>query len=183
MFKLKILIISLLIFSCFDNSVKTIKNNEPKNKIVKIPLNLESDNIKGYLGEYLKLKNSLIKDDIEATLKIQITLENELRKINYNSMSSEKQNDFSSIIDLLLRDLSEMKLKSIKKQRIIFDKLSQNVMSLIKLTGSNEKIYQHYCPMFNENKGGMWLSSSKEIYNPLFGSKMLKCGYVKGEIN
>ena len=29
--------------------------------------------------------------------------------------------------------------------------------------------------MANNNKGGYWLSEKKEIANPYYGSKMLKC--------
>ncbi|MFT4674108.1 MAG: hypothetical protein ACI9R6_001009, partial [Saprospiraceae bacterium] len=33
------------------------------------------------------------------------------------------------------------------------------------------------------NTGGYWLSNSKEIRNPYFGSKMLKCGRIDKEFN
>jgi hypothetical protein len=33
------------------------------------------------------------------------------------------------------------------------------------------------------NTGGYWLSNSKEIRNPFFGDKMLKCGRIEKEIN
>ncbi len=36
-----------------------------------------------------------------------------------------------------------------------------------------------FCPMVDNNKGAYWLSLSETIYNPYFGSKMLKCGSVK----
>ena len=42
----------------------------------------------------------------------------------------------------------------------------------------NERAWQ----MANDDKGGYWLSIEKEIKNPYFGSKMLKCGEVKGTI-
>ena len=33
--------------------------------------------------------------------------------------------------------------------------------------------------MFNEGKGGVWISQSKEIKNPFYGKEMLTCGEVK----
>lgn len=38
------------------------------------------------------------------------------------------------------------------------------------------------CPMFEGDKGGSWLSISKDIKNPYFGDMMLSCGEVKKEI-
>ena len=46
---------------------------------------------------------------------------------------------------------------------------------LITLFGTNKTLYQYFCPMYNNNKGGVWLTEIKEIKNPYFGSKMLKC--------
>ena len=45
------------------------------------------------------------------------------------------------------------------------------------------ELYLEYCPMANGNTGGYWLSNEKEIRNPYFGDKMLKCGSVKETIN
>jgi hypothetical protein len=33
------------------------------------------------------------------------------------------------------------------------------------------------------DKGSAWLSTTKEVKNPYYGSKMLKCGSVKKQIN
>lgn len=44
-------------------------------------------------------------------------------------------------------------------------------------------IYKQYCPMAFDGKGAYWLSDSKEVRNPYYGDKMLKCGVVDKEIN
>ena len=36
--------------------------------------------------------------------------------------------------------------------------------------------------MYNEGKGAIWLSETKEIKNPYLGGKMLTCGEVQEEI-
>ncbi len=36
--------------------------------------------------------------------------------------------------------------------------------------------------MYNDGKGGIWLSETKEIKNPYLGGKMPKCGTVQKEI-
>ena len=43
-------------------------------------------------------------------------------------------------------------------------------------------IYKDFCPMYNDNKGAIWLSESKEIKNPYFGKSMSTCGTVKEEL-
>jgi hypothetical protein len=43
-------------------------------------------------------------------------------------------------------------------------------------------VYVAYCPMANNNEGANWLSNDKEIKNPYFGDKMLRCGSVKETI-
>ena len=37
--------------------------------------------------------------------------------------------------------------------------------------------------MASDGKGANWLSETKEITNPYFGAKMLKCGVVKKQFN
>ncbi len=69
--------------------------------------------------------------------------------------------------------------KSIKEQREIFVTLSAEMVKVIKVNElSKGEIYMAFCPMANNNEGAYWLSSDKDIKNPYFGSKMLKCGSV-----
>ncbi len=68
----------------------------------------------------------------------------------------------------------------IEAQRATFKTLSEKVYAL----ASEQKIefdtlYKQYCPMAFNNQGAYWLSKSKEIFNPYFGDKMLKCGRVE----
>jgi hypothetical protein len=57
--------------------------------------------------------------------------------------------------------------------------LSKDVNDLIKVFGTNKKLYQDYCPMADDGKIAIWISEIKEIKNPYKGSKMLTCGSVK----
>jgi hypothetical protein len=61
--------------------------------------------------------------------------------------------------------------------------MTKDFMDILAITGTDRTLYQQYCPMYNKNKGGYWLSDSQEIKNPLFGSKMLTCGSVKETIS
>ncbi len=64
-------------------------------------------------------------------------------------------------------------------QRENFEALSRAVKNIVVEMGSDRTLYQTYCPMYNDNKGGMWLSASSEVRNPFFGDNMLSCGKVQ----
>jgi hypothetical protein len=70
----------------------------------------------------------------------------------------------------------------IKEQRTIFQELSAAMEKMLSGAISSGEVYKQFCPMAFEGKGAYWLSSSKEIRNPYYGDKMLKCGSVKETI-
>ncbi|GGX26605.1 DUF3347 domain-containing protein [Aquimarina muelleri] len=70
--------------------------------------------------------------------------------------------------------------KDIHKQRDFFVGLTHEIEKHInKVDITSGEIYQQFCPMVFEGKGGYWFSNSKEIRNPYFGKKMLTSGSVK----
>ncbi len=78
------------------------------------------------------------------------------------------------------------KTTDIDVQREAFESLSTSMITLTKFTKSaSQKVapaYVQFCPMAAEGKGASWLSDKKEVRNPYYGDKMLKCGAVKEEI-
>ena len=75
------------------------------------------------------------------------------------------------------------KTTKIEKQRAHFINLSNAMTKAIHRFGINQKVYQQFCPMANNNKGATWLSYEMEIINPYFGKVMLDCGNTVSEIN
>ena len=68
----------------------------------------------------------------------------------------------------------------LKKQRELFARLSINMITLAKAVQLGaQPAYETYCPM----KKASWLSDSKTIKNPYYGSTMLSCGNVVETIN
>ena len=66
--------------------------------------------------------------------------------------------------------------KDLKLQRERFVSLSLNILALAKTSKlSPNDVFHQYCPM----KKASWLSNSKAIKNPYYGSAMLTCGTVK----
>ena len=65
----------------------------------------------------------------------------------------------------------------IKHQREHFKVLSKDVTDMVAITGTQVKLYEQFCPMYDG--GTAWLSKEEKVINPYFGSAMLTCGEVK----
>ena len=67
----------------------------------------------------------------------------------------------------------------IENQRDHFVILNKNIVALVmNINNSGSTLYVQKCPMANNNKGAVWLSSDKDIRNPYYGEQMLTCGSV-----
>ena len=70
----------------------------------------------------------------------------------------------------------------VNKQREAFSDLTGAMEKQLESALASGEIYKQYCPMAFEGKGDYWFSNSKDIYNPYYGDKMLKCGRVDATI-
>jgi len=101
-----------------------------------------------------------------------------------NSDASEAQ----SGAKMLIENTNNVALKSavstiadsddIETQRKAFSEVTFQIEPLLKKSLSSGEIYKQFCPMAFNNTGGYWLSNDKEILNPYYGKRMLKCGKV-----
>lgn len=65
-----------------------------------------------------------------------------------------------------------------------FETISDAMWSLTRTVQySGQKVYYQYCPMAFDNKGAYWMSNTRDINNPYFGDKMLKCGEVADSLD
>lgn len=71
---------------------------------------------------------------------------------------------------------------NVNEQREEFSKLTAAMETELEGALASGEIYKQFCPMAFEGKGDYWFSNSKEIRNPYFGDKMLKCGRVEATI-
>ena len=122
-------------------------------------------------ASYLELKDALVASKTarakEAAEKLRTSLVS-LKEGN-NAMAEATKIAGSATLDEI---------------RKAFAKLSAEMATVVK-DGKLSKgmIYLEYCPMANNNTGAFWLSNEKEIKNPYFGDKMLKCGSVRETIH
>lgn len=115
---------------------------------------------------YLALKNAFVETDAVKAAEAAKKLEQAFHDNNFHSEAA------------LAKAISQS--GDVEEQRKSFKTLSEKVYQL----ASSEKIrfetlYKQYCPMAFNDTGAFWLSDSKEVRNPYFGDKMLKCGTVQ----
>jgi hypothetical protein len=136
------------------------------------------------VANYLKLKNALVKDNTKEAANAGDAIVVALGKIDMKKMSEEQMKGYMDVADDAKENAEHIGANAGKldHQREHFALLSKDIDDLIKTFGSSQKLYQDFCPMYDENKGAIWISEIKEIENPYFGSKMISCGSVKKEL-
>lgn len=135
------------------------------------------------IRQYLILKDALADDDSARATTAAKGFNEKLDAIDMEALPQEKRDGTSGILERLRKHAERISGNGIAGQREQFEQLSINMISLVALTGSDIPLYEQYCPMYNDNKGGVWLSSTEKIQNPYFGSSMLRCGTVRREYN
>ena len=120
------------------------------------------------LTAYYKVKNALVDSDAK-------TVAVEAKKLATLLKKSEKTIGVEAY-----KAASAMGASTdIASQRTQLGSLTEGMYQAVKKAKPEGTVYYAYCPMANNSKGGYWLSEKKEIANPYYGSKMLKCGSVK----
>lgn len=169
------------------------KNNETKTEDESIPMqnqfhaedtseagdkNAQQD----LVASYLEIKNALVADNQEAAATAGQKMAGQFNGFDVASYTQEEQAELKDIIVDAREHAEHIGKSEMDHQREHFSTLSKDLADLLAITGTEKQLYQDYCPMYNDGKGAIWLSESKEIKNPYFGSKMLNCGSVQKEI-
>lgn len=172
-----ITIISFAFYSCKEDgkqvepeitTVETV-SEEKEYLVATSDAQFKDENTAAVFQRYIELKTALVNANTEKAAKSSKGI---LSLIDTTTTTETTLNAFQAIIDS----------KEIETQRIAFVEVTHYVE--MQMTGALESgtIYKQYCPMAFNNTGGYWLSESKQIMNPYFGDKMLKCGRVDKEI-
>ena len=136
------------------------------------------------INNYLLLKDALVEDNGKKAASSGKMLLDVLGKFDLSSQPAPKQKELKDILDDAKENAEHISENGdkIDHQREHFEILSTDIRDLIVIVGADRTLYQIHCPMYNNNKGGNWLNESKEVKNPLLGTKMPKCGNVIQEI-
>ncbi len=136
--------------------------------------------VKKLFDLYFPLKDALVKEDFASAKKHAADLVNTFEKTSmdlFTGPSQERWMNYSRAAAAALAKINTA--KDIADARIHFKPLSGQMVNLAQAFGPfAQTVYVQHCPMADNNTGADWLSLDKEIQNPYFGDKMLKCGKV-----
>ena len=171
-------IMGVAITSCADKKkdkepevieVETHTTHQTKEDITMSSINFDDDAIAAVYQHYIHIKMALVKTDAAESKNGGKMLAEALSKV-------EGFQDLKDAVNNLVAT------DDVEQQRVAFSPISDALAKLIEGHVTSGEVYHQYCPMAFDFKGGYWLSSEKEIRNPYFGDKMLKCGEVKATI-
>ena len=189
--KMKNVIISSVVLALFFASCSSDSNKAAESSAVKTEsetnvatTDVKKNPISDLLTEYLQLKNALTKDNTNDAAAAGKELVTAIGKVDVNDMTAEQKQTFDDISPDATEQAEHIGDNSgkIEHQREHFAMLSTDVNDLITAFGTDQKLYQDYCPIYGDGKGAIWISETKEIKNPYFGNIMLNCGKLKTEL-
>lgn len=133
---------------------------------------------------YIKLKDELVADDSSASSAAAKELLSAMKKVDMKQLTDhEAHNHWMTISKEILGSANSIsEISDIVEQRSHFKHLSAHLSKGVKLFGVNQKVYEQFCPMADNNNGAYWLSLDEAIKNPYLGAKMLTCGDTKAVI-
>jgi Cu(I)/Ag(I) efflux system membrane fusion protein len=129
----------------------------------------------------LDLNEAFVASDAQKVKAAVKPVKDAVAKVNMNLLKDKAHQDwmaYSKDMDKSLKQIEDA--ENIKEQRKHFSTYNESLYKSIKAFGiGEEEAYFQHCPMALNNEGASWISNSKEVKNPYFGDKMLKCGVIK----
>ncbi|MCM5662762.1 DUF3347 domain-containing protein [Galbibacter mesophilus] len=180
------LIAAIITVSCKSENNKEAKSNENQNVSTEVNVGKETANpnqdvtSETILNNYFDLKNALVNDDNENAKTYGKTFAKNIVAMDISNYSDSEKASLNEIIQEAKKNAQQIAESDIKNQRVHFKSLSKEMTAMLRITGTSNKIYEQYCPMYDG--GTAWLSRSEDIKNPYYGSSMLTCGKVQREI-
>ena len=167
---------------------EAIKNDTTQNNSSAMSSNKRDESVDGSMKEmvsqYLQMKNALANDNGKDAASAGNAFVESMGKMDRNSLTADKKTKWDNLSDDA-KEMAEHIGKNgdkLEHQREHFDMLSNDMYDMVKTFGAGQTLYKDFCPMYNNKKGAIWLSETKEIKNPYLGKSMPACGSVKEEL-
>ncbi|SOC80004.1 Protein of unknown function [Salinimicrobium sediminis] len=132
-------------------------------------IEFSNDAVGSAYQHYMHVKTALVNTNAEEAQSGGKMLVEALGKVENSTKATEAAEKIANSTE-------------INEQRTAFLDLSAGMEEILSGAIASGELYKQYCPMAFDGKGGSWLSASKEIRNPYYGDKMLKCGSVRDTI-
>lgn len=175
---LALALITISFYSCKDSNKETEPNivtvdtadTEPEiYKVADSELEFNNPKVEAIFQKYIDVESALVNTDVETT-------SSESSKLLF--LLKEKESD----AEILAAVENMEKADDIEVQRKNFVQVTESMETMLEGALKSGTIYKQYCPMAFNDTGAYWLSTNREILNPYFGDKMLKCGRVDSEL-
>jgi Protein of unknown function (DUF3347) len=131
------------------------------------------------VDSYLQIKNALVSDSKDGAAKGASMMLMAFSNFDMSQLGEAQHKEYMEIYESAKEQAEHIVKSPIDHQREHFETMSTDVNDLITLLGTDKTLYVDYCPM----KKVSWLSETKDIKNPFYGSKMMTCGNIKSQIN
>lgn len=172
----------LLLVVSFTNAQEKDKMDHSKMNMDGMKMNKMNDaKAEEILNDYFMLKDALVADNTKTAVLAGSKLVTSLKAFDKSSYTVEQQKELTDIIEDATEHSEHIVKSEMAHQREHFKTLSQDISDMVSITGTKSTLYEQFCPMYDG--GSAWLSTSSDVRNPYYGSKMLKCGKVKRTID
>ena len=131
------------------------------------------------IDSYLQVKNALVNDDKDGAAKSASMMLTAFSNFDMAQLSEAQHKEYMEILESAKEHAEHIVKSPLDHQREHFESMSTDINDLITLLGTDKTLYVDYCPMAKAS----WISETKDIKNPFYGSKMMTCGSVKSQIN
>lgn len=129
---------------------------------------------------YFLMKDALVADNAGLAVTHSNSLLNAIGNVNMGALTSEQHTTWMNYTYKLMTEAKFIGgSTALEVQRAHFETLSNDMYQVMKVIKPETEVYLDHCPMYNDGKGGNWLSKEKGIKNPFYGKSMLTCGKVK----
>jgi len=176
---------TLSLYSCKENKEKKDDPQPMQNEMHEGEMGSQMKDEIGMdqtTAEFIDLATAAVYNHYIAIKTALVQTDAELAHYHAKQMIAELENtEANTEIVTAARKLATS--TDVNVQREAFSELTKSMDAILEGTLKSGEIYKQYCPMAFEGKGDFWYSNSKEIKNPYFGDKMLKCGRVEATIN
>ncbi|GAA4282244.1 efflux RND transporter periplasmic adaptor subunit [Gaetbulibacter aestuarii] len=163
-----------------ENSKEMDSTSNMKGKRIAVSMDFKNQ-LESVFEAYIRLKDAMVAGDALKVNNRSKDVLNALNKVDMKLLKKPEAHEVWMPLKKTMTATSERLTKSsdIESQRSYFKRLSNDLLQAVESFGVNEKVYNIFCPMADNNHGAYWLSKEAAIRNPYFGKAMLTCGEVK----
>lgn len=132
---------------------------------------------------YFTLKDALVNADVVLASANATKMLNNMEIILMDNLDDSTHTKWMQVGKDLSTSLKQIaQSKDLANQRKSFQKVSTFIYELLQVSNHETTVYYQHCPMYDQGKGGHWLSMESDIKNPYYGASMLTCGSNLGTI-